>query len=148
MPEDWGTGYPNVWLGTTVESDKVKERVRILSEVPAQVRFISAEPLIGELKFSEYADIMREKIQWVIIGGESGNDNGAYRYRECKQEWIENLLIECRAYGVSTFVKQLGTHLSNELGCKDRHAGEMSEWPEHLQVREFPVDVSRFNVVN
>jgi protein gp37 len=146
LPADWGEGYPNVWLGTSVESNKVKERVEILSRVPAQMRFISAEPLIGELNLDEYADIMSEKFHWVIIGGESGNDKGHYRYRECKLEWIEGLITACREYGVSVFVKQLGTHLSKELVCKDRHAGKIAEWPVHLQVREFPIDITNFNI--
>lgn len=146
LPADWGEGYPNVWIGTSVESQKVADRIKLLAEVPAQVRFISAEPLIGELALSSYSEVMKSKIHWVIIGGESGNDNGHYRYRECRMEWIEKLVSQCKEYGAKVFVKQLGTYLSKQLGCKDRHAGKINEWPASIQIREFPQDVERFKL--
>lgn len=59
-------------------------------------------------------------IDWVIIGGESGNEKGKYLYRECKLEWIESLIEFCRVSMVPVFVKQLGTHLAKELNLKDR----------------------------
>ena len=92
LPADWGEGYPNVWVGTSVESQKVADRIKLLAEVPAQVRFISAEPLIGEVDLSSYSEVMKSRLHWVIIGGESGNDKGQYRYRPCKLEWIESII--------------------------------------------------------
>jgi protein gp37 len=148
LPDDWGDGYPNVWIGVSVESNKVKDRIRILSEVPAKVRFISAEPLIGELTLNDYSETLAAKFQWIIIGGESGNDNGKFKYRPCELGWIENLIIQSQNYGLSVFVKQLGTYLSKTMGCKDRHAGNINEWPETLQVRDFPEDVSRYKLTN
>jgi protein gp37 len=116
--------------------------------VPAKVRFISAEPLIGELTLNDYSETLAAKFQWIIIGGESGNDNGKFKYRPCELGWIENLIIQSQNYGLSVFVKQLGTYLSKTMGCKDRHAGNINEWPETLQVRDFPEDVSRYKLTN
>jgi protein gp37 len=147
LPDDWGNGYPNVWIGVSVESNKVKDRIKTLSEVPAKIRFISAEPLIGELNLSDYSDILANKFQWIIIGGESGHNTGDYLYRPCKVEWFNSLIEESREYGLSVFVKQLGTHLAKETHCKDRHAGDINEWDSSLQIREFPVDISQFRLV-
>ena len=75
---------------------------------------------------------------WVIVGGESGNETGLYRYRECKLEWIESIIDQCRSAGVPVFVKQLGTHLKKKLKLSDRHGGNIDEWQDHLRIREFP----------
>lgn len=76
-------------------------------------------------------------IDWAIIGGESGNETGKYRYRPCKLEWIEELIsdLECTT---AIFVKQMGTHLAKELKMSDRHGGNIDEFPKRLQRREFP----------
>lgn len=140
LPADWGEGWDNVWLGTSVGSQKSVYRIDQLEPVISKTKFISFEPLHGELveKFVGYVD-------WIIIGGESGNETGKYRYRECKIEWIEKIVD---AYQLSNnylcdrpcaiFVKQLGTYLSKQLGMSDRHGGNIEEFPKHLQIREFP----------
>lgn len=78
------------------------------------------------------------KIDWVIVGGESGNENGKYRYRPCELKWIEKIVSDCKYGNIPVFVKQLGTHLSKQLKLSDRHGGKIEEFPDHLQVREFP----------
>ena len=78
------------------------------------------------------------KLDWVIVGGESGNETGKYRYRECDMSWIERVVEDCQATGVPVFVKQLGTFLSKARGMNDRHGGDISEFPLHLQIRQFP----------
>lgn len=139
LPSDWNDGYNNVWLGTSVGSQKSVGRISILEDVIAKIKFISFEPLHTEIN-AEFVGAF----DWIIIGGESGNDNGQYRYRECKTEWIEHIINSYRSLSYITgketaiFVKQLGTHLSKELKLKDRHGGDISEWPEYLQIREFP----------
>ena len=75
---------------------------------------------------------------WIIIGGESGNDNGKYLYRKSQLKWFEILIEMAHNKSIPVFVKQLGTHLSKELNLKDRHGGDINEWPEYLRVREFP----------
>ena len=70
LPKDWGDGFPNVWLGVTVESQNYIERIDVLNNVPAAIRFVSAEPLLGPLKFGKRR---LRKLNWVITGCESAN---------------------------------------------------------------------------
>lgn len=91
-------------------------------------------PVYNKYSGESSADV----IDWVIVGGESGNENGKYRYRPCELEWIEDIVQQCQIARVPVFVKQLGTHLAKKLGLKDRHGGNIDEWPEHLRIRQFP----------
>ena len=92
---DW---HPNVWMGVTIENRRFVHRADRLREVPAAVRFISAEPLLGAL---EGLDL--EGIDWLIAGGESG-----HRHRQVRQEWIVELRDRCYDEGVAFFFKQWG----------------------------------------
>lgn len=147
LPSDWGDGYPNVWLGVSVESNNEKHRIETLSKVPAKIRFISAEPLIGELTLDELSDVLKDNFHWMILGGESGNKTGKYLFRESKIEWYKSLITICKITSVKVFVKQLGTHLAGELKLKDRHGGDINEFEESLQIREFPIKMDRFTIV-
>lgn len=144
LPPDWGEGWANVWLGTSVGSQSSSHRIATLCEVKANVRFLSMEPLYEHvfLDLGNFCDGLAQKryerIHWIIAGGESGNETGKYRYRPCELEWIEWLIHTGRNFDIPVFVKQLGTHLAKELGLKNRHGGDITEWPEHLQVRQFP----------
>lgn len=148
LPKDWGEGYKNVWLGVSIESAEYEHRMDTLQNIPAQTRFISYEPLLGEVSFLNglRGDVkewlgderFRTRIHWIIIGGESGNIHGKYKYRPCKLEWIEKILKEAKIYNNPVFVKQLGTHLAKELKLKNRHGGDIEEFPEHLRVRQYP----------
>lgn len=146
LPKDWGAGYPNVWIGVSVESDDEKSRIDELASIPVTIRFISAEPLIGELNLVTHKDILSSSYHWIIIGGESGNKTGKYLFRKCEMSWIENLIGQSKDYGLKIFVKQFGTHLATENGYKDKHGGDINEWEERFKIREFPMDVSRFNL--
>lgn len=137
LPPDWGNGWDNVWLGVSIESPKYMHRAYQLAEIPAKTRFISAEPLLSELDFSDHHSVL-EKFHWCIVGGESGNDTGKYLYRECKVEWIEKIIHGLKDTDVAVFVKQMGTHIAKQSGYKDRHGGDWTEWPEHLRIRDFP----------
>jgi protein gp37 len=89
---------PNVWMGVSVEDARVINRIDDLRRVPAAVRFLSLEPLIGPL------DSLRlDGIHWVIVGGESGP-----RARPLRSEWVESIFRQCRAAGVPFFFKQWG----------------------------------------
>lgn len=138
LPEFWPEIRDRVWLGTSVGSDKGIQRIDELLQCRgvAKVLFISFEPLHGEISHFDIDTLT--SIDWVIIGGESGNDSGIYRYRPCKIEWIESLIEQCRKYNIAIFVKQLGTHLAKEMKLYDRHGGDWNEWPEHLKIRQFP----------
>lgn len=144
LPPDWCNGYENVWLGTSVGSNNGIHRIGELLHVNARIRFVSFEPLWEQINLDLInADL--SKIDWAIIGGESGNENGKYKYRPCKIEWIETL-ISSLSPTTKVFVKQLGTHLSKQLKLTDRHGGDISEWPTHLQIRDMPdTSISYFN---
>lgn len=138
LPADWGDGWDNVWLGTSIGSNKGMDRIYPLIETPAKTRFVSFEPLWERIDMNLDISTLIA-IDWAIIGGESGNENGKYRYRPCKTEWIQEIADAITGVGNKVFIKQLGTHLSKVLKLKDRHGGDISEWPAQLQVREFPV---------
>ncbi|HEX3036918.1 MAG TPA: phage Gp37/Gp68 family protein [Thermodesulfobacteriota bacterium] len=89
---------PNVWMGVSVENVKVLSRICDLQQVPAQVRFLSCEPLIGPLD-----SLPLEGIHWVIVGGESGP-----KARPMKKEWITSILEQCQRANVDFFFKQWG----------------------------------------
>lgn len=89
---------PNVWMGVSVENRRWMERVDRLREVPAAVRFISAEPLLGPLDGLDLTGI-----SWLIAGGESGA-----RHRPTREEWVLDLRDRCLAEGVPFFFKQWG----------------------------------------
>lgn len=136
LPCDWGNGYDNVWLGTSVGSQKSINRIHELLSIPAKIHFASFEPMHGPIDMNlDISDLI--KLDWAIIGGESGNNNGKYKYRECKLEWIESLIKDLTPT-TKIFVKQLGTYLAKELKLTDRHGGNIDEFPKHLQIREFP----------
>lgn len=127
-----------IWLGTSVGHENGKQRIYDLLKVKThgQILFISFEPLHGKVDMNlDISDLIN--IDWAIIGGESGNENGKYRYRECKLEWIEELISDLTPT-TSIFVKQLGTHLAKQLNLSDRHGGNIDEFPKHLRIREFP----------
>lgn len=112
LPSDWGdAGYPNVWLGVSVEDNQVSGRVAILSRIPAAVRFISYEPVLGPLSLNGSA-----KIDWVIAGGESGPN-----YRAMNLEWVRDMRNYCSQTRTAFFFKQsngtrteMGTTLDGE----------------------------------
>lgn len=109
---------------------------------------ISLEPLVGPV------DLSGVKVDWVIVGGESGT-----RARRCSVEWIRSVVKQCRAAGVPCFVKQLGANYHDELNgvcglstqwpydiwpsgpsyrLRDPKGGDPTEWPADLQIRQFP----------
>lgn len=90
---------PHIWLGTSVENDDALHRIDTLRNVPAAVRFVSFEPLIGPVR----RDVDLSGIHWAIIGGESGPG-----HRPMRQEWVEALVYACRLQNVPIFFKQWG----------------------------------------
>lgn len=128
----------NWWFGCTVENQRrARERIPILLEVPASIRFLSCEPLLEPLDLSPW--LSTGGIHWVIVGGES-NQGGGKAASLCLS-WVEELVGQCKDHNVPVFVKQLGSRPVAEglgLKLKDRHGGEMAEWPPWLRVREIP----------
>ena len=89
---------PNVWLGTSIESDDYCWRADELRRVPAAVRFLSLEPLLGPLPSLDLTGI-----DWVIIGGESGPN-----FRALDLDWVRDLRDRCAEHGTALFFKQIG----------------------------------------
>lgn len=136
LPPGWGDGWPNVWLGVSAGYQHTADkRIPILASIPAKVRFVSAEPLLEEVDLLDHLDGF---IDWVIVGGESGNETGEYRYRDCGLQWIGDIVQTCQSAGVACWVKQLGTGLSHCLNLKSRHGTDPTEWPLYLQSQQFP----------
>lgn len=126
LPMDWGDGWPNVWLGTSIESQDYTWRADRLHKVPAVVRFVSYEPAIGPLALD------LDGIDWVIYGGESGPG-----YRPHDLAWPRAMRDACRAAGVAFFFKQSpaawterGTTLDGETIQQYPAPRRVSERPE------------------
>ena len=100
----------NVWIGTSVESQKYAPRLTVLSRVPAKVRFVSAEPLLERVELTDWLE--NGTLQWVIAGGESGP-----KARPMDVDWARDLQQQCARAGVAFFLKQLG-------GVRDKRSGD------------------------
>jgi protein gp37 len=96
LPADWGAGYPNVWLGTSIENNDYVSRADILRAIPATVRFVSYEPALGPL---DQLDL--EGLDWIIYGGESGPG-----YRQHDLAWPRDMKRRCDDAAVAFFYKQ------------------------------------------
>lgn len=105
LPDDWGDGWGNVWLGTSIEDNVVAERSSILTSVPAFNHFISYEPAIGPGD-----EIPLEGVEWMIVGGESGPG-----YRHMDLQWARDMRVRCADSGVAFFFKQ-DSAIRTEMG--------------------------------
>jgi len=88
----------NIWMGVSVEDEKVMNRIELLKLTKARVKFLSCEPLIGDLPKLEL-----KGIDWVIVGGESGR-----KPRPMNKEWVNNIRVQCKKSNVAFFFKQWG----------------------------------------
>lgn len=125
LPDDWGNGWPNVWLGVSVENRENVWRLEALSEIPAVVRFMSYEPALSTLDatITTFSPIL----DWVIVGGESGPN-----YRPLNLEWVFETVYQCRDNAIACFVKQ-------DSGLRSGNQGRI---PDELWIKEFPSKVS------
>ena len=160
VPQRWLTaGFPpNVWIGATAEDQKrYEERLPVLAQIPARVRFLSIEPQLEHVSLRWH--LRRGGISWVICGGESGP-----KARPFNIEWARSLLRECRVAGVPFFMKQVGSkpyaqvpygetscarggcgdgdfcvaHERYEFETEHSKGEDMAEWPADLRVQEWP----------
>lgn len=118
LPKDWGDGYPNVALGTSIETEPYLWRADDLRTIPAKWRFISAEPLLGSIK-----TINLENIHWLIAGGESGD-----AFRTMDLNWARELRDLCKQENVAFFYKQGSALTPGKDNVLDGRTHE--EWPE------------------
>lgn len=96
----------NVWQGVSIENSRYTSRIAYLQKVPAKVRFLSVEPLLGSIP-----SLPLNGIHWVIVGGESGP-----RHRPVKPTWVREIRKQCLAAGVPFFFKQWGGRTSKSGG--------------------------------
>ena len=152
----WVMGQKNIWLGVSVEDQKtVDERIPSLLQTPAAVRWISVEPLLEHIELRDgYKSIgaicssctgeghyhdnfntpcpeckqtgKHTPIDWVVVGCESGP-----KKRECKIEWVEDIVNQCKRAKIPVFVKQIQIN-----GKVER---DIDNFPKGLQVREYPI---------
>jgi len=113
---DW---TPNIWMGTSVENALVIHRIASLRQIPAEIRFLSLEPLIGPLP-----KLPLKGIHWVIVGGESGP--GA---RPMQEDWVRQIRTQCIATGVAFFFKQWGGVQKSRTG-RELDGRTWDEMPE------------------
>jgi protein gp37 len=92
------TWSDNIWMGVSVEDEKVTQRIRHLVNTPAKIKFLSLEPLLGPLP-----SLNLKNINWVIVGGESGRKS-----RPIKEEWVIDIKEQCEKANVEFFFKQWG----------------------------------------
>jgi protein gp37 len=96
----------NIWLGVTVESARNKNRVDELRSIPAKIKFISFEPLLGEIGEIDFTGI-----DWAIVGGESG-----WHARPMNQEWVLSIKEQCEQQDVLFYFKQWGGTRKKQAG--------------------------------
>lgn len=120
LPKDWGHGYRNVALGVTIENQNADIRINTLQNTPARWAFLSVEPMLGPIDLYERLAL----IDWVIVGGESGNG-----CRPFNPDWARQVRDDCAAQDVAFFMKQMG-------GQKKPFA----PIPDDLNIKEFPKD--------
>jgi protein gp37 len=144
-PEAWAKRWPdNVWAGTTAATQEwADKRCPILAQVPAKIRWLSVEPMLGPMNLAKYFDEGYDGyegwvhtgslIQWVIVGGESGR-----HARLMEASWALDLLKQCRRYDVSFFFKQQGDVLARVMGARRGKGDDPTEWPEEFKIQEFP----------
>jgi protein gp37 len=116
----------NVWIGISAETNDIAiARLCTLQRVQCVHKFINFEPLLENIPFKHVYSIYRDKLDWVIIGAESGPTR-----RKCKIEWIENIMDEARQENIPVFIKQ--------IDLKGKCVTESYKFPDHLRCRMFP----------
>ncbi len=141
----------NLWLGVSIEDQATAdERIPLLLQAPAAVRFVSYEPALGPVDLPWVWPVCNAATQeqhdaeciggmaceeigidWVIVGGESGP-----KARPMHPDWARSVRDQCTAAGVPFFFKQLGSYAAKHSGFDSRKGGDPDEWPEDLRVRE------------
>lgn len=129
VPDHWQKNFPkNVWMGTSVENQEMMdERLPLLAKIPAQIKFLSCEPLLEKVSFMGNVDVKlhdegvttKTPFHWVIVGGESGS-----KKRPFDIQWARELKQQCDVTGVAFFFKQID---------------KVKQIPHELLIRELPV---------
>ncbi len=140
-PSHWLEKWPShVRIGASVENQEwADKRIPELLKVPAK-NFLSVEPMLNNIDLNIYhqLDGPNSKLDWLIIGGESGP-----KARPFDLYWAECLIFQCQERGIPVFMKQLGskpTLNGKPYPISDRKGENMDDWPDYLKIREFPND--------
>lgn len=146
LPDDWGEGYPNVWLGTSIEDRRVVDRARVLAAVPAAVRFISYEPAIGPVFATvdetrwQTPELSLDGIHWLICGGESGPG-----HRPMRLEWAKAACHAALEAQIAFFFKQVSGPRPGQgedaLGVPKR--GFPASWDRSAALDSIPIEGGR-----
>jgi protein gp37 len=118
----------HIWIGVSIESNEVAWRADFLRSIPAAVRFVSAEPLIGPI---DQLDL--DGIHWLITGGESGPD-----HRPCDPDWVRDARDRCLLKGVAYFHKQWGGRTS-KMGGRELDGRTWDEMPRIHRAETLPL---------
>jgi protein gp37 len=130
-----GVKWPaNLWAGTSITTQGTTSRVNHVLRVGdgSTIRFLSVEPQHGEIDLGQWLP----RLDWVIQGGESGRSPHPFHL-----EWALSLMRQCEEARVAYFLKQLGSAVfskDRKLTFADNHAGDWSEWPKEVRVRQMP----------
>jgi len=114
----------NIWLGVSVENTQSVNRIELLKQTPAKVKFLSIEPLLEDL-----GELDLKGIDWVIVGGESGKNA-----RPMNIDWVRNIKDQCQAQNVPFFMKQFS---QGNFGQHFKY-NDFDAFPEDLRIREYP----------
>lgn len=115
--EDFLEWTHNIWMGVSVENEKAMKRIDLLRQTGARTKFLSCEPLIGPLP-----NMNLSKIDWVIVGGESGRTP-----RPIKKEWVLDIKVQCQKSNTAFFFKQWG-------GTNKKKSGNLLEGQKYLEM--------------
>jgi len=118
--EGWLDWAHNIWMGVSVEDEKVMKRIELLQQSNARTKFLSCEPLIGPLP-----NLNLKGIDWVIVGGESGR-----KPRLMKKEWVLEIKQQCENNDVAFFFKQWG-------GTNKKKTGNLLDGKKYIKMPEF-----------
>lgn len=150
---------PHLWAGCTIGTEtRLDEHMEALGEVPAGVRWVSAEPLLDRLDLRPWLEWRWDRsvvsgrwelvprhgatsqsrpwLDWLVLGGESracGREP-----RECDPDWLRDLLDQAVPAGVKVWVKQTGEKLARRWKLRSTHGSRIEEWPAWMQRQEFP----------
>jgi len=113
---------PNIWMGTSVENEDYMDRIDLLRKTSAKIKFLSLEPLLGPLP-----NMNLKKIDWVIVGGESG-----LKARPMKLEWVLDIQEQCQEADVPFFFKQWGGK-NKKLAGRTLNGRTWDEMPRAVQ---------------
>lgn len=137
LPEDWGQGYKNVFIGISAENQSTLNTRSIhLFEIFCEGRYAVLEPLLEPVTIAPYMEIKLpdnqfvKPFKWIIVGGDIGN-------RTCKMEWIQSIVAECVFGKIPVYVTQLGTAIAKEINLPgDGDNIDLPTFPPQLKYRQ------------